>query len=592
MKKGFTLIELLVFFSIFTIVIVAFITILVSLTNVQGNESAVSAVNEESQYLLQQIQYYVSSARLVDMTQDIAQNKLTLREFSSSQDPTYISSGISFVQSTSTAADGATSSATFATTTTAGDFIIVASGLYGLENMTSTVSDSAGNKYTPVFIAPSPCNDNCSLALWYAQNIVGGPDTIHTTWSFPGWNETSIHEYSGLNSTSPFDQYNVSDTDPTGSSVTTGAVTITNSDELLFSMVYTYPYPNPLASTTISSGWRQREYIGTLGFGAGGIATADEIVTTAGTYSNLFGGEPSTDILEGAIATFEGLSPGAAYLTQGSGGSAQVLTSNKVTISNLSFTHHYNLNSSSSAFGTDSVSYSFTMSATSTNNKNYSQTFQSSVAVLDPVPKIVLLQQASTANNNASVSGVSSTYYTNNEAGDLLLAVVANTTSTATSTVSDTAGNTWTQVASTTYPAYNTRLAVFAATNASSGPNTVTAKFGPGAGYVSLFIYEYRGAATSSSFDASSTQLQPNTQTPSSGFANATSTVELLFGVTYNGSTSEIPSAGSGYTLETSSTVSHVFVEDSTQYITGPIAATWQYSGTTPSSSALIATFK
>ena len=147
---------------------------------------------------------------------------------------------------------------------------------------------------------------------------------------------------------------------------------------------------------------------------------------------------------------------------------------------------------------------------------------------------------------------------------------------------------------SSTSQTVNEKLTVFDALNAKNSSNTVTASFGPGAGYATLNIYEYRGASTSSSFDASSTQLQPDTQTPSSGSANATSAVELLFGVTYNGNTSEIPSAGTGFTLESSSTASvgNVYVEDSTQYVTGPVAATWQYSATTPSSTALIVTFK
>jgi len=70
------------------------------------------------------------------------------------------------------------------------------------------------------------------------------------------------------------------------------------------------------------------------------------------------------------------------------------------------------------------------------------------------------------------------------------------------------------------------------------------------------------------------------------------SPVELLFGATYNGVPGEIPSAGSGFTLETTSTVAEVFAEDMNQYITGAVAAGWQYTNTTPSSSALIVTFR
>lgn len=376
MKRGFTLIELLIFVATFTVVIGVLITILVVMLGLQTDQMAAAEVNQQSQFLLQQVQYYVESARLVDMTQDVATGTLTVREFYLAQDPTIMK-----------------------------------------------------------------------------------------------------------------------------------------------------------------------------------------------------------------------LATGTVYLQQGIGGSLQALTSNKVVVSNLSFVRHYNLNGSSVPYGTDSVSYSFTMAATSTNNQQYSQSFQSSAAVLAPVGKIAMVQQASAASNNPSVSTLAATYPTNNETSSLLIAVVANTANSESVSVADSAGNSWTKVANVPYAAYNEELNIFAAKNAANSSNTVTATLGAGAGYVSLFLYEYRGASTSSSFDASSSQLQPNTSAPSSGSANATSAIELVFGATFNGNTAEIPTAGAGFTLETSSTVTHVFAEDSTQYITGPVAATWQYTGS-PSSSAVVVTFK
>lgn len=603
-KRGFTLIELIVFIAIFSIIVVSFITIFVSLVQVQSNQSAVASVNEESQYLIQQIQYYVSSARLIDMTQDVAGNIITLREYSSSQDPTYISPGISFIQATTTDGDGCcqtlTSTATFVSTTTAGDFIIVDAGTGNGTNATyatGTISDTQGNTFT---LATSTLNPNASssIYLYYAANIKGGTDTVTFAWTNPLIRayQLAISEYSGIAKTNPLDQVNWS-----GSSVyplnalTTGNVTTANASDMLYSFIFFGP-PAFGIVPTVSSGWTLRAQNEDENIF---IDSADDDISSIGTYSNTFSSLSSSFFGITQIAAFKaapgiGGSSGAVYLTEGVNGSPQTLTSNKVTVSNLSFTRHYNLNSSSSPFGTDSVSYSFTMSASSSDGSTYSQTFQSSVPVLNPVPKIVMLQQASAVNNSVSMSAVSSTYYTNNETSSLLLAVVTNTTSSATTSLSDTAGNTWNLVASTSYPAYNEKLTVFDALNAKNSSNTVTASFGPGAGYATLNIYEYRGASTSSSFDASSTQLQPDTQTPSSGSANATSAVELLFGVTYNGNTSEIPSAGTGFTLESSSTASvgNVYVEDSTQYVTGPVAATWQYSATTPSSTALIVTFK
>ena len=291
------------------------------------------------------------------------------------------------------------------------------------------------------------------------------------------------------------------------------------------------------------------------------------------------------------------LSNGTIYLQQGVGGALQSLTSNKVMVSSISFIRHYALNNSSTAYGTDSVSYSFTMSnntSTTSVTQKYSQSFQSSVAVLAPVPKIALIQQAKTEVNNAGIGTVSSTYPSNNTLGNMLIAVVSNTgTSTAVFTISDSASNTWTKIGNPSYVAYNNELTIFSALNAKNSSNTVTVSSTVNADYPSLFIYEYRGAATSSSFDASSTQTQTSTVSVSSGFASPTSTVELLFGVSYSGVsiTTAVPSAGTGFTLQTSSTVSNTTIEDANQYITGAVAGTWTYSQVT-SSSAFIATFK
>jgi hypothetical protein len=298
----------------------------------------------------------------------------------------------------------------------------------------------------------------------------------------------------------------------------------------------------------------------------------------------------SSSLFDPTIVT---ISSGTMYLQQGLTGSLEALTSNKVVVSNVSFTRHYNLNSTSSAIGTDSLTYSFTVSSNNATSSQLSQVFQSSITVLASVNKIALIQQAKGENNSASVSSIATVYPRNNESGDLLIAVVANN-GLVTSSISDTQGNSWVMVASTTHSTYSEKLTIYAATNAIAGANTTTVTFASGASYGSVFLYEYRGAAASSSFDKWAAQIQENTSTPSSGLVNPTSGAELLLGINYNANTNEVPSAGSGYTLETSSTVNNttqVFVEDEDQFISGSVFAPWRYSGT-PSSTAMIVTFK
>jgi prepilin-type N-terminal cleavage/methylation domain-containing protein len=91
MKQGFTLIEVLVATAIFTMVIIAFISVFVVVAGIQARQTASAAVGDTSQLLLQKIQYYVQSSSYVSTTPDLSVSTLTLRMPSSSIDPTVIS---------------------------------------------------------------------------------------------------------------------------------------------------------------------------------------------------------------------------------------------------------------------------------------------------------------------------------------------------------------------------------------------------------------------------------------------------------------------------------------------------------------------
>ncbi len=89
-RAGFTIIELLIFSAIFAVIAVAFLAALVSTIQVQTRQSAVAAVNQESQFLLETIQQYVGSSNLIDLPTDVATTTLKLRLASSTIDPAYI----------------------------------------------------------------------------------------------------------------------------------------------------------------------------------------------------------------------------------------------------------------------------------------------------------------------------------------------------------------------------------------------------------------------------------------------------------------------------------------------------------------------
>ncbi len=98
--KGFTLIEMLIAISIFSVVIIAFIGILVVVTQVQVQSTSSAAVSQESEFLLGKLQYYVETASLVNIPTSTTTSTLQLFMASSSADPTFITlaSGTVYLQ--------------------------------------------------------------------------------------------------------------------------------------------------------------------------------------------------------------------------------------------------------------------------------------------------------------------------------------------------------------------------------------------------------------------------------------------------------------------------------------------------------------
>ncbi len=76
--------------GIFTVIAIAFITILSTVTQVQVQSSSSAVVSQESQFLLQKLQYYVETASLVDIPTSTPTSTLVLEMATSSLDPTTI----------------------------------------------------------------------------------------------------------------------------------------------------------------------------------------------------------------------------------------------------------------------------------------------------------------------------------------------------------------------------------------------------------------------------------------------------------------------------------------------------------------------
>ena len=103
-RKAFTLVELLIFLGMFAALSAAFITVLLTVTRVQVRQASVVEVGEQSQFLLQQIQYYIEKSSLIDIPQDTPTSTLKLWTGVNAQDPTSITlaSGTVYLQQTAT----------------------------------------------------------------------------------------------------------------------------------------------------------------------------------------------------------------------------------------------------------------------------------------------------------------------------------------------------------------------------------------------------------------------------------------------------------------------------------------------------------
>jgi hypothetical protein len=212
---------------------------------------------------------------------------------------------ISLVQATTTQTNyygsPATTSVSFASNTTAGDLIVFVVGATNLS--TGTISDTAGDSFTlatSTICTGAPCGyANSQSDVYYASNINGGADTVNFAWtSAPGNESQAIFEYAGIATSSPVDQINSAIGGPSLTSINTGNITTTQASELLFSSVTT---DNGTSSPTVSGGWTE-ETNGFLDINYLSVITADQTVSSIGTYSNTFGGFPSTALMADIVA--------------------------------------------------------------------------------------------------------------------------------------------------------------------------------------------------------------------------------------------------------------------------------------------------
>ena len=140
---------------------------------------------------------------------------------------------IAYVQSTGGNTTATSVDVSFVDTVTSGNLIVVAARIG--TDQTCTVSDSAGNTYTQQIDQKfTPVTDD-HLYIFYAANVTGGSLTITIDPSGTPSIRWTIHEYSGIATSSPVDQStSLRDDLGLGTAVDSGNITTTQADELLF----------------------------------------------------------------------------------------------------------------------------------------------------------------------------------------------------------------------------------------------------------------------------------------------------------------------------------------------------------------------
>src|SRR5262249_47536793 len=128
-------------------------------------------------------------------------------------------------------------SVSFSTNNATGDFLIV-TGTAARPAGTLTISDTAGNTYTPAIGPVTDTAQDVTAYIWYVPSCKGGPNTVTITPTSARALEIHVSEWTGVASTSPVDQ--VASGTGTGTSASSGTRTTTTIGELIFGYTFLF----------------------------------------------------------------------------------------------------------------------------------------------------------------------------------------------------------------------------------------------------------------------------------------------------------------------------------------------------------------
>jgi hypothetical protein len=160
---------------------------------------------------------------------------------------TTVSSPLTFVQAVSTATtDGGCGSTTTPMTVAAGDLLVL--GCVTTSNLSGITPSDGTNTW---LVANSTTNlaGTAFVGIWYVKSAAAGSTTVTAfTNGCDGLNWCVLAEYSGQNTSSPYDVFMGSAPTATGLPVTTLSTTTVSNNELMFSVFYDASGTLPITS--------------------------------------------------------------------------------------------------------------------------------------------------------------------------------------------------------------------------------------------------------------------------------------------------------------------------------------------------------
>ena len=510
--------------------------------------------------------------------------------------------GIALVQSNALRGTGVPSiSVPFGSANTAGNLIIAVVRM-STTSQTVTVTDSAGNSYTDAVAQPQSA-DGHQVHVFYAKNVAGGANTVTATFSATNnrpW--LAVYEYSGLSATSPLDR--TANAQGSGTAPSSGATATTvSANELVFAAL---GLPGSYTGTVAAGSGYVLQLQDT---GSSRAATEAAVVTSTGSYAGTFSLSAGTN-WTAVVATFAAAgapppNPPTITTTALPGGTQGVAYTATLTATGGTTPYSWSIVSGTLpagltlGSGTGMISGTPSGSGTSTfdvqvsdaNTQTAVKTLSLTIAPSGGGGGIALVQ--SNALRGTGVPSISVPFGSANTAGNLIIAVVRMSTTSQTVTVTDSAGNSYTDAVAQPQSADGHQVHVFYAKNIAGGANTVTATFSATNNRPWLAVYEYSGLSATSPLDRTA-NAQGSGSAPSSGAtATTVSANELVFAAVglpanYKGTVA----AGSGYVLQLQDTgISRAATEAAVVTSTGSYAGTFSLSAGTNWTS-VVATFK